>query len=368
MRTTIFLKLVLILIFVTGCSFNSSHRLLSDSHNDDLFDEFPELASNLKQEHMEGTFDGTILISRGEDILFRQSYGYADRVRKIANSSEIISDIGSISKTFTAAAILILEQQGKLKTSDTLAKFYPSVPRDKKDITIEQLLVHSSGFDNFHSKTDFDLMTRKEAEDIILSMPLRFKAEEKVAYSNAAYTLLAAIVERVSGQLFQEFIYESILRPLKLSNTGFYKDSSIPKEMLANGYGGNDEGQTTFEKGLTWALVGAGGVVASIEDMKKWFESLSKNTTLGTRLKERVFKSINSKWTLGNWTTRNIKETSVIQMGGSTEYGYTALIQYLPKKDLLVILLFNSYSSKYSNATHHMISRNVILPILKLHE
>jgi CubicO group peptidase (beta-lactamase class C family) len=323
-----------------------------------------KLANELQQEHLSGTFDGLITISQGKTTLFKQAYGCADRKNKIKNTSTTISDIGSIAKTFTAASILQLVANNKLKLTDTIGYFYPNASEVTASITITQLLTHSSGLDNFHNNSDFELMDKDEAVRRILAMPLIFKAEEEIAYSNAAYTLLASIVEQVSGQRFKNYIRENLIDPFELSNTGFYGDEHINTNRLALGYGGKRPGTTTFERDLTWALMGAGGMVSSIDDLVSWFSVLSNGKIFPENSPNNIFKAANERWLLGSFSQFEFLETSVIQMGGSTDYGYTALIQFVAEHDLLVVLLLNGHDRKYKNATHHKLSRNHILPIL----
>src|SRR5690554_1207471 len=185
------------------------------------------LADELQREHAAGTFDGIVLVAEGNTVLFESAYGCADREDSVKNSAAVISDMGSIAKTFTAAAVLQLAQNKRLRLSDTIGDFYPTAPDEVKPITVAQLLGHSSGLDNFHNDSDFELMDKAQAESRILSMPLVAKPGEKIAYSNAGYTLLAAIVEKTSGQPFQEYIHDNLLTPLNLSNTGFYQDTRV---------------------------------------------------------------------------------------------------------------------------------------------
>lgn len=322
------------------------------------------LADELQREHMAGTFDGLVLVAEGNTVLFSSAYGCADREGAVKNSAATISDMGSIAKTFTAAAVLQLVQDEKLQLSDTVGNFYPTAPNEVKPITITQLLGHSSGLDNFHNDSDFELMNKAEAESRILSMPLISEPGEKIAYSNAAYTLLAAIVEKTSGQPFQEYIHANLLIPLNLTNTGFYQDTRLSQGNMARGYGGDDQGSTTFEKGLTWALVGAGGMVTSIDDLASWSAALKNGAIFPGDTPNLVFTEANERWLLGSLAQVEIGGESIIQMGGSTDYGYTALIQFVPNRDLLIVLLLNAHDSKYNNATHHRLSRNHILPIL----
>lgn len=322
------------------------------------------LADELQREHMAGTFDGLVLVAEGDTVLFSSAYGCADREGAVKNSVATISDMGSIAKTFTSAAVLQLAQNERLQLSDTVGDFYPTAPDEVKPITITQLLGHSSGLDNFHNDSDFEVMNKAQAESRILSMPLISEPEEKITYSNAAYTLLAAIVEKASGQSFQEYIHANLLIPLSLTSTGFYQDTRLSEGSMARGYGGDDQGSTTFEKGLTWALVGAGGMVTSVADLASWSAALKDGTIFPADKPNLAFTEANERWLLGSLAQVEIGGESVIQMGGSTDYGYTALIQFVPNRDLLIVLLLNAHDSKYKNATHHRLSRNHILPIL----
>lgn len=358
-RLTIFL----FALALSSCSAVSDHRNVFSIVQSDK-EVIASLAYELQQEHMAGTFDGLVLVAQNDAVLFKSAYGYANREDSVKNSAAAIFDMGSIAKTITAAAVLQLVQNQKLQLSDTIGDFYQTAPDEVKSITIMQLLGHASGFDNFHNDSDFELMDKAMAESRILAMPLIAKPGEKIAYSNAGYTLLAAIVEKVSEQPFQDYVHDNLLTPLNLNSTGFYQDQRVSSNHLARGYGGNDQGRTTFEKGLTWALIGAGGMVTSIDDLAIWSSALKNGTIFPAGSSSSVFAKANERWLLGSLAQVEISGESIIQMGGSTDYGYTALIQFVPNRNLLIVLLLNAHDSKYKNATHHRLSRNHILPIL----
>ena len=322
------------------------------------------LANELEREHMAGTFDGIVLVAEGSTVLFKSAYGCADRGELVKNGTAMISDMGSIAKTFTAAAVLQLAQTERLQLSATIGDFYPTAPNELQPVTIKQLLGHSGGLDNFHNDSDFELMDKAQAESRILAMPLIARPGEKIAYSNAAYTLLAAIVENISGQPFQDYIHDNLITPLNLTSTGFYQDTRISVRNIARGYGGDDQGSTTYEKALTWALMGAGGMVTSVDDLATWSAALKNGTLFSAEKPNIVFTEANDRWLLGSLAHIDVNGESIVQMGGSTDYGYTALLQFVPERDILIVLLLNAHGSKYSNATHHRLSRNHILPVL----
>nr|WP_269468710.1 serine hydrolase domain-containing protein [Alteromonas sp. ASW11-130] len=323
-----------------------------------------KLSNELHRLHRKENFDGTIIISSGEEELFRHSYGFSDRVTGLKNTPETVTDIGSISKTFTAAAILTLVSQGKLELETTIADIFPDSPIDKKGLTIRSLLSHSSGLDNFHNETDFDLMSKDEAIEKIFSLRLLGEQNKTIAYSNAAYTLLAAIVEEASKTSFQTYIYKNLLKPLKLNHTGFYGDDYISDAIVAKGYGGRDSGKTTFEKGLTWALVGQGGMVSSADDLSIWFNAILDGRLFPDSQDNLMLHKANAQWFLGNIRHFSSWGTSSYYAGGSTDFGYTALVQYLPDLQVSIVILLNSYIDKYGNASHQKLSKEHIFPIL----
>ena len=354
---------LLIVVALAGCSSIPECKTATSIETTDN-NVIAELANELQNQHLVGTFDGLVLVAKGNKVLLKSAFGCADKAEEINNTALTIFDMGSIAKTFTAAAVLQLAQNQKLQLSDTIADFYPTAPAAVKPITITQLLGHSSGMDNFHNDSDFDLMNKAQAESRILNMLLVAKPDEKIVYSNAAYTLLAAIVENVSQQPFQQYVYDNLLKPLNLRNTGFYQDQQLSISKIARGYGGDEQGSTTFEKGLTWALIGAGGMVTSIDDLANWAAVLKNGTLFPAATSNVVFSPANERWLLGSLAQTVFNEEPIIQMGGSTDYGYTALLQFVPNRDLLIVLLLNAQGSKYGNATHHRLSRNHILPIL----
>lgn len=316
--------------------------------------------------HAQGTFDGAVLVAHRGTIVLRKGYGCADRRSRIAASAGTISDIGSIAKTFTAAAILRLESQGLLSRDDTLAKFYPDAPADKRGIGIGHLLTHRAGLDDFHADTDFEPMQRAEAEARILALPLKFAPGDDEAYSNAGYTLLAAIVERVSGRGFLAYVREELLRPAALSDTGWYGDGDIDVSRLARGYGGQEAGRTTFERNSTWALIGAGGMVSTVDDLYAWHSALSRGAlSLGAVPAAQVFSPVaGGRWSEGSWRTLEIGGQTVVDMGGSTDFGYTAKLMRVPATDTVVVLLLNAHSDTYGAGTHHVLGNRILLPAI----
>jgi len=226
---------------------------------------------------VEAGFSGAVLVAKGGEVILHDGYGLADREKNIPVKKNTVFDIGSITKRFTRAAILKLEEQGKLKRSDPLTTFFDDVPVDKAGITIEQILEHAAGFHEYHdTKGDFEEMDREQALKTILNQKLRFEPGDREAYSNSGYGLLAVIIELVSEQSYTSFLNEYLFKPAGMSRTGFYRDPLWEEDEVAVGYEGRPIGKKNspyYWPHMTWALVGGGGMVSSVGDLYKWIQA-----------------------------------------------------------------------------------------------
>jgi CubicO group peptidase (beta-lactamase class C family) len=158
-------------------------------------------------------FSGAVIVAKDGQIVMSKGYGLANREQKIPFTPETVSSIGSITKQFTAAAILKLEMQGKLKVGDPIGKYLPGVPPDKADITIHHLLTHTAGVRADFGGRDSDPIARDDLVKLVLASPLRFKPGVRYEYSNEGYSLAGAIVERVSGASYEAFLSEHLFKP-----------------------------------------------------------------------------------------------------------------------------------------------------------
>ncbi len=173
--------------------------------------EWDSLSQRLEGEAQAG-FSGTVLVVRGGKIVLHRGYGLAQRERGIPNTTETIYAIGSVPIDFTRAAVLKLEEMGRLLTSDPIGKFLPAVPEDKRSITLDQLMSGRSGLPDFHQfqgvdvDPDLSWIDRETATRRIMGQTLLFSPGKGRAHSHSAWVLLAAIVEIASGQPYGEFL------------------------------------------------------------------------------------------------------------------------------------------------------------------
>ena len=229
-------------------------------------------------------FSGVVLVKKDGRVVIEKGYGLANRERKIVFSPSTVVQIGSNTKDFTAVAILQLKERGLLDLSDTLSKFFPAAPADKRGITIQQLLDHRAGFP-IGLGSDFEPVNRQQLIDAAMNFQLLFAPGARQNYSNTGYALLAAIIEQLSGKSYDEYVRDQILQPLGLRDTGFHLPG-FKEERLAHGYrsNGEDAGTTVLRPrapdGPFWNLRGNGGMLSTLGDMSRFYEALFETDKL----------------------------------------------------------------------------------------
>jgi CubicO group peptidase (beta-lactamase class C family) len=235
---------------------------------------------------------GAVLVAKDGKVVLEKGYGLADRKRNLPFTKDTVVDIGSNTKDLTKTAILQLAQNKKLDLQDTLPKFFDAVPADKAVITIEQLLEHTAGI-GMYSGRDDERITKEEFLKRVFSAPLIAAPGKEENYSNPGYSLLAAIIEKVSGQSYDQYVQEHILKPAGMMTTGY----SLPQwreGQLARNYANGEEQPSTFEyprwpDGPTWNLRGNGGTLSTVGDMYKFHLALQGDTLLAPAFKAKLF-------------------------------------------------------------------------------
>jgi CubicO group peptidase (beta-lactamase class C family) len=219
-------------------------------------------------------FMRTALVARGEQVLFNRAYGSANLEWDVPNTPDTKFRPGSITKQFTAASILLLEERGKLSVNDPLKKYMPDAPPAWDKVTIFHLLTHMSGVPSFTSLSDYPKIepfatTPAKLIALVRDKPMDFEPGEKWLYDNSGYVLLTYIVEKVSGDSYEKFVRENIFAPLGMTNSGYDSNSAIIRHRAA----GYSPGRGGVENaGFIHMTVpqGAGALYSTTGDLLKW--------------------------------------------------------------------------------------------------
>lgn len=259
------------------------------------------------QDFEQAGFSGSVLVAEKGEILLRKGYGESDRAKGLKNQPETIFDMGSITKQITAAAILKLEMQGKLKVEEKASKYLPELEGQRKDINIHQLLTHTAGLPQAIG-SDEELIPRSDYFQRLNNRPLLQAPGVKHVYSNVGYTLLALIIEKQSGLGYEAFLRKELFLPAGMEQTGYILPDWESGKM-AHGYRNNtDKGlpteQNWDDRGPGLHLIGNGGLLSTVDDMYKWHQALLGEKILSTEAKEKYY-------------ARHTPEE-----GGRTFYGY----------------------------------------------
>jgi len=223
-------------------------------------------------------------------MVFSKGYGLADKDAHIPNTPQTRFRIGSLTKQFTAMAILLLQEQGKLHVQDHLCLYIQDCPADWQPITLFHLLTHSSGIPDYTNFADFvatwtQPTTPEELISRFKNMPLDFSPGSRFRYSNSGFVLLGYIIERVSGESYAMFLQKHIFTPLKLSNTGY--DSTYPSlPQHATGYYAGYVKPEPYDMSVLYA---AGAVYSTVEDLYSWDLALEQHTLIPQQAQDSMF-------------------------------------------------------------------------------
>lgn len=317
------------------CKFN-----VASAQQDDIqkkVDEYIDAHIQMNQ------FSGSILIAKNDQIVVNKGYGFANYGFVIKNNSETKFRIASLTKGFTAVAILQLEEKGLLNIDDKLQKYIPDYPRGD-EISIKHLLTHTSGVPNHTEFDDFDKERRVfgynilETIETFQSRPLEFTPGEKFNYSNSNYILLGFVIEQVSKMSYEEYIKQNIFEPLKMNNTGFENPDRIIKN-FAQGYclKNNEIGKAKF-RDMSNAHA-SGALYSTTEDLYFWDRALYSEELLNNKSKEKMFTEFKDNYGFG-WGIVNVFNHKMIAHSGDID-GFTSNISRFINDDISIIILSN---------------------------
>ncbi|WP_197429417.1 serine hydrolase domain-containing protein [Flavobacterium rakeshii] len=290
----------------------------------------------------------SVSIAKNGKVLYSRNVGYADVEANKKIDDKTLFCMASVSKQFTAACVVMLEQQGKLSLEDKLSKYFPDFPEYANTISIVDLLNHTSGIKDYIVLSmlrgdHYMLYKDQDMNDILKKQNLDFEPGSEYSYSNSGYWFLVKIVEKVSGKSIIDFAQENIFFPLEMNNTKYTYDPYSVKHM-SKGYVETDEGhEISLQKE---GLISGAGVVSSVDDMQKWLFEMHTQKVFGAafwnRMVNEEFYEIDKDefYTKGLVIDTYLGEKR-IEHGGDVD-GFHTLTEYFPEQELTVVIFSNN--------------------------
>jgi len=304
------------------------------------FDEY--LSAAVKQ-----GFTGAALIARDGKVIFSRGYGMANAEWDIPNTPQTKFRLGSITKQFTAASILLLQERGKLSVQDPICKYVADCPKAWEPVTIHHLLTHTSGIPSYtdvKSPEEFrklSLMTVTPAGfvDSFKAKPLEFPVGEKMKYDNSGYFLLGYIIEKISSQSYEAFLQENIFGPLKLTNTGYDTHDRILKQR-ATGYSRRKDARINSDYLDMTVPYAAGSLYSTVEDLFAWNEALFSDKLLSAKSREAMMTVDKNNYAYGLAVNQQHNRKVVAHGGGIN--GFNTSLARFPEEKVTVVVLRNA--------------------------
>ncbi|MBZ5605324.1 MAG: beta-lactamase family protein [Acidobacteriia bacterium] len=298
-----------------------------------------DLASKADEIAKKSDFSGSVLVARGGKILLEKGYGMANVELDVPNAPNTKFRLGSITKQFTATAILQLASQGKLKVEDPVSK-YVDAPPAWRDITIHNLLTHTSGIPNYtnfpeYGKSQREVLSPEQLVARFKDRPLDFPPGTKYQYSNSGYVVLGFILEKISGEKYEEYLKKHIFEVLDMQDTGYDHDTMILKHRAA-GYEKTKDGKLKNADYIDMTIpFSAGSLYSTVEDLYRWDRALNTDKVLGSAWRQKMFTPFLNDYAYG-WIVKD----GVISHGGGINGFSTAIARY-PNQDGCIIALTN---------------------------
>lgn len=336
----------IILLFTFIASTTSAQKPLTDDQLSTSINNY--LSERFKPDGIAAS----VLVARSGKVVFKKAYGLADQESKTPATTESVFRIASLTKQFTAIAIMQLAEKGLLSLSDDIHKYVPDYPDTKQPITIEHLLTHTSGIKNVTDMKFPEIMRWKSSSpaeiiDVFKNEPLDFEPGTDFRYSNSGYILAGYILEKITGKSYEEYMSENIFKPLGMQHA-YYDRAEKVVPNRARGYS-ESTGQITNAPffNMTFPFA-AGGLMMTVDDMFKWHTGLRRYTIIKKESLERAL----TPYTLKNGKKSNYGygwglndyDGSKAQMHSGGVDGFTSFQVYLPTEDVYVVIFNNSGS------------------------
>lgn len=288
-------------------------------------------------------FMGTVLVAQGDKIVFDKAYGLASEEWQTPNTTDTKFRLGSITKQFTATAILLLEERGKLKTDDLIKQYMPDAPAAWDKITIFHLLTHTSGVPNFTDFPDYDKFQLGPVMPGQLvahfrDKPLDFEPGTQWKYSNSGYEVLGWLIEKVSGQNYADFLEQNIFKPLAMNDSGYDSNAAIMPHR-ASGYT-NAKGKLQNAGYVDMSVpYSAGSLYSTTHDLLRWEQGLFGGKVLSAASLKKMMTPFKNGYAMGVGVRTANGRTEISHGGGIN--GFNTYLAYFPDEKLTLVALSN---------------------------
>ncbi len=370
-----YLLRVAVAAFSCATSFVWSAHAIDETVNGELGVRLDEYLSRVSANGMSGVF----LVAKDGEVALAKGYGLADRERGIPVTTDTVFTIGSITKQFTAAAIMKLQEDGRISVEDPIRKHLRELPRSKRGVTIHHLLTHTSGLRRDFGG-DFAKMSSEKMVERFGAFELESEPGVVHDYSNPGYSMLGILVERLSGRGYEQYLRDTLFEPLGMLDTG-YLIPDWDKDRMAHGYteSGLDWGTVADKRwaddGPHWNLRANGGVMSTIDDLYKWHLALQDESILSDESRAQLFArhvsenpERSSYYGYGWAIFKTERDTDLIAHNGGNGFFMADFRRYIDE-DVVILLMVND-QRKISNQNQRDIRRIVFglpveLPALK---
>jgi CubicO group peptidase (beta-lactamase class C family) len=361
-RVVLLVNLFSLLSCVSHAQAGSPHRVAGAQSQSDLPVRMDRMVRYYSDDDL---FSGSVMVARDGKVLFSEAYGYADQEWKTPNTLDTRFRIGSLSKQFTAAAILMLEDRGLLKVEDPLKKYIPNIPASWEGITIHHLLTHTSGIQTYTlaghpwpTNEPFDI---PKLVDFLKDAPLDFPPGTDYRYDNSGYFLLGGIIENVSGQSYEKFLHENIFAPLGMANTGYDHPETF-LDHRASGYERHGIHEYSNANYMDMSVpYAAGALYSTVSDLTKWEQALYNGELFSSTELTKMTTGYSAKVAKSDWGYNYGYGIMIDDDKGRRLYhhtgginGFISVLYFYPDEKLSIAVLCNVTGSRHVKVAENL--------------
>src|SRR6476661_3956575 len=331
-RTCMFQRIVVALLLTASCVAQDKTPTADVARMEQLI-----------KAYVPSRFMGSVLVAQDGKVLLDKGYGFANLEWDIPNTPTTKFRLGSITKQFTAASILLLAERGKLTLNDPIKTYMPDAPAAWDKITVFNLLTHTSGIPNFTSQPEYKSLQLTEAPvaksiATVRDKPLDFPPGEKMSYSNSGYLVLGYVIERLSGASYEKFVTDNIFTPLGMKDSGYDSNAAIIPRRAA-GYAPSPAGPVNADYVHMSIPHAAGALYSTTEDLLRWEQGLFGGKVISAASLAKMTTPFKNDYAFGV-IVQTAHGRKVVQHGGGID-GFNTFLAYYPDDKLTVAVLAN---------------------------